>query len=140
MGVLSLLGIGRDRNYYVAEDLLTKDLNGQTIIVTGGNSGFGRVICEQFAKQGAKVIIACRRREAGEAVAAEIKASGATRGTVLVMVLDLADLDSVRSFVERFNADHGSLHVSGHFAPKSQKFWPGQACSVVDRLTARDFW
>ena len=52
------------------------DLSGKTAIVTGGASGIGAVTSEALAKAGARVIIACRRVEEGEKVAAEIKSKG----------------------------------------------------------------
>lgn len=52
------------------------DLSGKTAIVTGGASGIGAITSEALAKAGAKVIIACRRVEEGEKVAAEIKSKG----------------------------------------------------------------
>ena len=52
------------------------DLSGKTAIVTGGSSGIGAVTSEALAKAGAKVIIACRRVEEGEKVAAGIKSKG----------------------------------------------------------------
>ncbi len=52
-------------------------LDGVTALVTGGTAGIGREIALQLAKKGARVLIAGRNREAGEAVMAE--ASGEVR-------------------------------------------------------------
>ncbi len=89
-------------------ELLAQDLAGKTFIVTGGNSGIGLVTVEQLAKQGAHVVLACRRPEEGERARAEIAARSA-RGTVEVAALDLASLESVRSFAEKFVAAHPKL-------------------------------
>jgi len=46
--------------------LLSKDLTGKTYIITGANSGVGFETSQQLVKQGAHVVMACRRPEAGE--------------------------------------------------------------------------
>lgn len=89
--------------------LLSIDLSGKTYIVTGGNSGIGLVTVEQLSRQGAQVILACRRTDDGERAASEIKQKG-TRGTIKVMELDLADLDSVRRFADSFGKLDSLLH------------------------------
>lgn len=44
----------------------------KVVIVTGGTSGIGRACAERFAAEGAHIVIAGRRREAGETIAAAI--------------------------------------------------------------------
>src|ERR1700760_931032 len=90
-------------------ELLNQDLTGKTFIVTGGNSGIGLVTVRQLAKQGAHVVLACRRTAEGERARSEITASGA-KGTVEVAELDLASLASVRAFASQFTAKHRALH------------------------------
>jgi NAD(P)-dependent dehydrogenase (short-subunit alcohol dehydrogenase family) len=55
------------------------DLTGKVAIVTGGSRGLGRAMAEAFAEHGADVVIASRKVEACEAVAAEIAASTGRR-------------------------------------------------------------
>jgi retinol dehydrogenase-13 len=85
--------------------LLEQDLSGKVYVVTGANSGIGLATVEQLARQGATVVLACRRVKEGEAARARIQA----RGTIEVMELDLADLASVRRFAAAFLERHRRL-------------------------------
>ncbi|WNJ17494.1 SDR family NAD(P)-dependent oxidoreductase [Pontibacter sp. G13] len=85
---------------------LAKDLSGKTYIVTGANSGVGLETTRQLIKQGAHVVMACRRVEAGEEAAESF--SGLS-GSHEVMKCDLADLQSVKSFVDTFLGSHSRL-------------------------------
>ncbi len=50
------------------------EVKGKVIIVTGAASGIGRALCQRFAKEGAKAIVAADVNEAGtKAVAQEVK-------------------------------------------------------------------
>ena len=46
-------------------ELLAKDLRGAVYLVTGANSGIGLATTAQLLRQGARVILACRRMRAG---------------------------------------------------------------------------
>lgn len=89
--------------------LLELDLSERTYVVTGGNSGVGLVTVAQLAKQGAHVVLACRRPEAGAAARNALVAKGVP-GTIEVAALDLADLASVRAFAQTFLTQHEALH------------------------------
>jgi NAD(P)-dependent dehydrogenase (short-subunit alcohol dehydrogenase family) len=79
-------------------------------IVTGGNSGIGKATVAGLAKQGATVVIACRDVDKGKAALEEIAAkTGATN--LHVMHLDLASLESVRSFAAAFRAKFTRLDI-----------------------------
>lgn len=79
-------------------------------IVTGGNSGVGLMTAVGLAKSGAHVFIACRSaRKAAHAVDYIRQVSG--NADVEFLPLDLASLDSVRTFVELFEQKNLPLHI-----------------------------
>lgn len=86
--------------------LFEKDLSGRVYIVTGANSGSGFATAKQLAEQGAIVIGACRRVDAGKEAFADLKN---IRGSVEIMEMDLSSLDSVRRFAEAFLAKYDRL-------------------------------
>ena len=72
-------------------------LDGKTAIITGANTGCGLETAVDFAQRNGRVILACRNRVRGEAAVAEVKKRTGNNNVVL-MQLDLASLNSVRSF------------------------------------------
>ncbi|MCW2514415.1 MAG: oxidoreductase [Mycobacterium sp.] len=71
---------------------------GRTVVVTGANSGLGEITARELARVGAKVIVAVRNLDKGNAAAARMT------GDVDVRKLDLQDLSSVRAFAESVDA------------------------------------
>lgn len=83
--------------------LLSADLSGKVIIVTGANSGVGLETARQLISQKATVVLACRNPELGQ------KAAKDTGGTFIEC--DLSDLQSVRKFVKEFMSKFQRLDV-----------------------------
>src|SRR5690242_5463616 len=73
------------------------DLSGKRAIVTGGGSGIGTETARALASAGAEVVLAVRRPQAAEQIAAGIMGSTGN-AKVSVRALDLADQGSVRAF------------------------------------------
>ena len=79
-------------------------------MVTGTNSGIGKVTARELAAQGMHVVVTCRTQAKGEAVVRElIDATGNPRIESLAM--ELGDFDSVRSCAESFLAKDLPLHL-----------------------------
>lgn len=86
------------------------DLTGQTILVTGANTGIGYETALAFFRAGAHVVLACRSLDkARQAQAAMQQAGGA--GTLAVAHLDLASLAQIQDFADDFRRRHRQLHV-----------------------------
>lgn len=81
--------------------------SGKTIVITGANSGVGLEATRVMVGLGAHVVMACRDLQRSEPVAASLASNGP--GTVQLMQLDLADLDSIPAFVEELHASHSSV-------------------------------
>lgn len=91
----------------VTEGLSLEDY---TAIITGGTSGLGMETARVLVKRGARVILAIRNLNLGEAVKAEfLKETPGAR--VLLMHLDLSDLISVRNFAAEFKDSKLSLNI-----------------------------
>ena len=86
------------------------DLTGKTIIVTGGNSGLGFEAVKALSAKGAELILACRSIKKGEIARNQIMETQPT-SNITVMELDLADLKSVRNFVDAFKQKHTQLDI-----------------------------
>jgi NAD(P)-dependent dehydrogenase (short-subunit alcohol dehydrogenase family) len=89
-------------------------LASKVIVVTGGSSGIGRAVAERVASEGAAVVIGARRTDAGEQVAAGIRAAGgrarfvATDATVEAEVAGLVGVA-----VEEFGRLDGAFNNAG---------------------------
>lgn len=81
---------------------------GKSVIVTGGGSGIGAASARAFAAQGAAVMIGDINPQAGEAVAAQIRATG---GKAAFTTVDTTRKASVEALVAAAVAAHGKLDV-----------------------------
>jgi len=86
------------------------DLSGKVLIVTGGNSGLGYESVKAFAMKGADVIMASRSPQKADEAGKEILKSYPD-AKVHAMELDLASLESVRTFADNFNRQFDRLDV-----------------------------
>ena len=97
-----------DKKKWKAKDM--SDVAGKIIIVTGANSGIGLEAAKEFAKNGAKVIMACRSLERGNKALADIKEE-VPDADAQVMELDLSSLKSIHNFAESFKKEYEKLDI-----------------------------
>jgi NAD(P)-dependent dehydrogenase (short-subunit alcohol dehydrogenase family) len=86
------------------------DMTGRVCIVTGANRGIGRATAEELGRLGATLLLVCRRREDGDAVAAAIGRTGACPGPAVVEA-DLSAQAAVRAAAEAIRTRHQAVHV-----------------------------
>jgi NAD(P)-dependent dehydrogenase (short-subunit alcohol dehydrogenase family) len=87
------------------------DLQGKTVVITGGNSGVGKETAVALAQLGAHVVIAARNATKARAAVKEVRERAHAGGCVETMPIDLASFASVRAFAATFTASYDRCHV-----------------------------
>ncbi|MFE4171312.1 SDR family NAD(P)-dependent oxidoreductase [Streptomyces sp. NPDC056909] len=98
------IGSGFGARSTAADVLRGIDLTGKLAVVTGGYSGLGLETTRALVGAGAQVVVPARRRATAEEALGGIDGVG-------IDELDLADLDSVRAFAERFLASGRTIDI-----------------------------
>jgi dehydrogenase/reductase SDR family protein 13 len=88
---------------------MTKDLANKTFIVTGANTGIGKITARELARGGAHVILACRSKDKTVAVIEEIQRDTGNANVEYVQ-LDLGELASVRTCAEAIVSRNAPIH------------------------------
>jgi NADP-dependent 3-hydroxy acid dehydrogenase YdfG len=88
--------------------LVSADLSGQVIAVTGASSGIGEATALACAQAGGTVSLAARRTERIEALATRIESDG---GRALAITTDVSDEAQARSFISRTHSELGRVDV-----------------------------
>jgi NAD(P)-dependent dehydrogenase (short-subunit alcohol dehydrogenase family) len=98
--------------------------NNKVALVTGGTSGMGRAAAVQFAKQGARVVIAARREAEGNLVVEQIRQLG---GEASFVKTDVSQPTEIEALIQKTIALYGQLDYAfnnagteGVFAPITQ--------------------
>jgi NAD(P)-dependent dehydrogenase (short-subunit alcohol dehydrogenase family) len=95
-------------NQWTAKNIL--DLTDKVIIVTGANCGLGYEAAKEFARKGARTVLACRSMEKAQAALDQIRQE-IPEAAAEIMRLDLASLASVREFAEAFKSSFDRLDI-----------------------------
>ena len=97
------------------------DLTGKVALVTGASRGIGRAIAETYARAGARVVLASRKQEALDAVAAAIRAEG---GEALPVAAHTGDAEAVKRLVDTAFEVYGEVDVLVNNAATNPHFGP----------------
>jgi NAD(P)-dependent dehydrogenase (short-subunit alcohol dehydrogenase family) len=97
------------------------NLEGRVAIVTGGSRGIGRAVALAYAEAGAKVVLASRKQEGVDAVAAEIGAAG---GAALAVAAHVGQEEAVAALVERAVEAFGGIDIVVNNAATNPHFGP----------------
>jgi NAD(P)-dependent dehydrogenase (short-subunit alcohol dehydrogenase family) len=84
-------------------------MSSPVVLITGALTGIGRATAIAFAKEGARLVVAGRREDAGQQLAAELRALGAEAEFVRA---DARHEDDVRELVDRTVARFGRLDIA----------------------------
>jgi NAD(P)-dependent dehydrogenase (short-subunit alcohol dehydrogenase family) len=80
-------------------------IEGKTIIITGGTSGIGEACTREFVARGANVVMASIQQAEGEALEAELSATGRAR----FIPCDVTQADQVQALIEGAQAAFGRV-------------------------------
>ena len=97
--------VNADVMYDVFSPTVLKDM---VAIVTGGGTGLGKAIATEYARVGARLVLAARNQERLEHAAEELRALGAQ---VLPLRTDVRDISMVREMVRRTLESFGRIDV-----------------------------
>src|ERR1700726_2340349 len=109
-------------------------MSNPVVLITGGLTGIGRAAAVAFAKNGAKVVVAGRRDEAGKALVKELRSFGAEAEFIYA---DVRKEDDVRALVDQTVARFGRLDVAVNNAGTEGK--PGPVTEQTAETYAATF-
>lgn len=86
---------------------IEEEMKGKVAIITGANTGIGFGCAKVFSEAGMNVVMAARRKEKGEAAAAELNAAG--KGECTFFQCDVSDPDQVKALIDFAVEKYGRL-------------------------------
>src|SRR5690606_20721738 len=111
------------------------ELTDKVAIVTGASSGIGRAAAKLFAEHGASVVLAARRRDELESVAAEIAEAG---GSARALAGDVRDEAYAKALVELATDAFGGLDIAFNNAATVGAMGPNSDLSADDWRNTRE--
>jgi NAD(P)-dependent dehydrogenase (short-subunit alcohol dehydrogenase family) len=110
-------------------------MNTPVVLITGALTGIGRATALAFAKDGARIVIAGRRDEAGQKLVAELREIGAEAE---YWRADVRHEDDVRSLIDKTVARFGRLDIAVNNAATEGKPGPVTQQSAESYATIFD--
>jgi len=120
----------------------SKRFHNKVALVTGGSSGIGRATAIAFAREGAKVIVACRRQPQGEETVRMIEETGSIGKFVQTDVSRAADVGRmVSETIHAFGRlDFAFNNVGIAESPKAFVDQPEEVFDQVMGATVKGVW
>ncbi len=100
---------------------LTANLTGKVALVTGASRGIGQAMAEVYAANGAKVVLASRKQDGLDAVAAGIREAG---GEALPVAAHTGSQEAVDALVARATEAYGGIDIVVNNAATNPHFGP----------------
>ena len=101
----------------------------KNVLVTGGNRGIGKAICQELLVKGHRVVLTCRLEEEGKIVVAELKAKTGN-SKVDFLVGDLSTISKVQGLADLIRDKYPGMDVLVHNAGT----WPSEKVINADGL------
>ncbi|MCB0131892.1 MAG: SDR family NAD(P)-dependent oxidoreductase, partial [Caldilineaceae bacterium] len=96
-------------------------LQDKVVVITGASRGIGEAVAHTLAAAGAKIVVASRKQESVDAVAAAIRAAG---GDALAVAAHTGDDEAVRGLIDTTVATFGQVDVLINNAATNPHFGP----------------
>lgn len=111
------------------------ELEGKTILVTGGGTGLGKSMTKYFMQLGARLIIASRKQNVLDQTAQELKEE--TGGDILAMACDVSKPLEVEKLIEKGIEEYGEINglvnnAAGNFISPTERLSPKAFDIIVD--------
>jgi NADP-dependent 3-hydroxy acid dehydrogenase YdfG len=90
------------------EQVMSKNIEGKVVVITGASSGLGEASARHLAASGAKVVLGARRTDRLETIAGEIRAAG---GQAACLAVDVTDRVQVKALIDHAIAEFGRVDV-----------------------------
>lgn len=103
--VTSIFGVVK---LFIPSSYFFKDIKGDIVLVTGGGSGIGRLMCCKFAKKGAIVVTWDINSKGNDETVAMIKKDG---GKAYSYIVDMSNREEIYSTAEKMKKEVGSPDI-----------------------------
>ncbi len=111
------------------------ELKGKVVLITGASSGFGMDAARLFAEEGCSVILAARRIDRLQELAAQIQARG---GEAFAVPVDVANREEIEIMVETVLDLYGQIDILFNNAGFGRLAWHENMSSERDIETQLD--
>ncbi|CBI15699.3 unnamed protein product, partial [Vitis vinifera] len=84
--------------FFILRSLLSEDVAGKVVLITGASSGIGEHLAYQYARRGACLVLVARKEKSIQEVADRARSLGSPE--VLVIRADVSKVEVCKSFVD----------------------------------------